>query len=66
MPLDKSKDTYLGYREAARAMYTHEDLISVPEHATVQIVERGAFVEAHVFVPRDHLEAFLKRQKEKA
>lgn len=58
MSVDKTKAKYLGYRDAARALFT-SDVVSFDTHTNVQIVENGAYVEAHVYVSAEQLEAFL-------
>lgn len=51
--IDKSKEAYQAYREAAQSRYRHRRFkgLRIPLHAAVQICEGGAFVEAEVFVP---------------
>jgi len=52
------KARYLAYREAAREIFRLHRGVTIPEHATVQMVEDGAFVEAVVWVPRERREEF--------
>lgn len=63
---DDQKVRYQAYRAVAcRFVATHRanragvlgavDVIAVPEHAAVQEVEDGAFVEATIWVPRSAL-----------
>lgn len=63
---EEIKRRYLAYRERAKALYErcavqHEpyqlcEEIKIPTHATVQMVEDGAFVEAVVWVPLRQLD----------
>lgn len=57
---DETKRLYLAYRETATQMIAAGDLIdsarlSVNDHANVQICEEGAFVELHVWIPKEQL-----------
>lgn len=60
---DAAKARYRAYRAVAQqwtAQATNgsawaTNAVSVPEHAEVQVVEEGAFVEARIWVPRSAL-----------
>lgn len=57
---DEQKRLRTAYRAKAREMYEdvgrqETEYIKVPEHANVQIVEDGAFIECVVWVPKEAL-----------
>lgn len=68
--INKTKETYLKYRDRARDLYEHGavahgdrfgsnkllEQVTIPINACVQICEDGAFVDAVVWVPAEKLE----------
>lgn len=52
---ERQKREYHAYREAAKASG-----LEIPDHANVQTVEGGAYVEAHVFIPAEAMKRHLE------
>jgi hypothetical protein len=52
---DQIKALYLAYREKAKQLVSGSELLSVSDHANVQLCEEGAFVECHLWVSKEAL-----------
>lgn len=66
---NRSKAEYLAYREHAKEALIYigrdvEYVLSVPNFASVQMVEDGAFVELTVFIPRDKIDIVIPKEEE--
>lgn len=60
----ETKELYLKYRATAQRLFSKPPkdtsdenlIIRVPDHASVQITETGAFVDAHIWIPKGQIE----------
>ena len=53
--IDRSKERYNRFREVAKQIH-NTPFLKIPDHASVQICEGGAYVDAHVFIPDSFLD----------
>lgn len=61
---DDQRARYRAYRDAAKYRLQDGDCryeIHVPEHADVQMVEDGAYVEARIWIPKKAIEEQKER-----
>jgi hypothetical protein len=53
----ESKDLYLRYRKVAQDLTRScNPVISVSQHANVQMIEDGAYVESLIWIPKEALD----------